>query len=71
MVEGRLKQDRWEDKTSGQKRSKVGVVVDSFTFMPKSGGKAPEGDSADRGAVAAVRGGGGAEIAPDDGSVPF
>lgn len=35
-VEGRLKLDTWEDKTSGQKRSRLKVIVDSFEFI---GGK--------------------------------
>lgn len=33
MVEGRLKMDQWEDKQSGQKRSKLGVVLESFQFI--------------------------------------
>lgn len=33
LVEGRLKYDQWEDKTSGQKRSKLGVVMESFEFV--------------------------------------
>ena len=32
-VSGRLRQDRWEK--DGQKRSKVGVVVENFTFCGK------------------------------------
>lgn len=36
FVEGRLKMDSWEDKTSGQKRSKMKVVVEQFQFV---GGK--------------------------------
>lgn len=32
MVEGRLKLDQWEDKTSGQKRSKIKVVLDNVHF---------------------------------------
>ena len=32
-VEGRLKLDTWDDKASGQKRSKLRVVVDSFEFL--------------------------------------
>lgn len=31
LVEGRLKQDRWEK--DGEKRSKVGVVVETFSFV--------------------------------------
>lgn len=33
FIEGRLKLDTWDDKTSGQKRSKLGVVVESFQFI--------------------------------------
>ena len=33
MVEGRLKFDQWEDKTSGQKRSKLKVVLDNVQFL--------------------------------------
>ena len=45
MVEGRLKQDTWEDKTTGDKRSKVHVIVDRFHFMGKNEGKAADGSS--------------------------
>ena len=33
FLECRPKQDVWEDKTSGQKRSKVKFMVDQFQFM--------------------------------------
>ncbi len=33
LVSGRLDQHSWEDKTSGQKRSRVEVVVDEFNFL--------------------------------------
>lgn len=36
MVEGRLKLDQWQDKTSGENRSKLGVVLENFQFI---GGK--------------------------------
>jgi single-strand DNA-binding protein len=32
-IEGHLKMDQWEDKQSGQKRSRLLVVVDSFQFL--------------------------------------
>ena len=32
-VEGRLKQEQWEDKATGQKKSKVKVVADKVTFI--------------------------------------
>ena len=35
LIEGRLQQRRWDDKESGQKRSKVEVAAQSVTFMPK------------------------------------
>jgi single-strand DNA-binding protein len=38
MVEGRLKLDQWEDKTSGQKRSKIKVVLDNVQFLSSRGG---------------------------------
>ncbi|MDB6094382.1 MAG: single-strand binding protein [Verrucomicrobia bacterium] len=45
MVEGRLKLDQWEDKTSGQKRSKIKVVLDNVQFLSTRGG-APGGGAA-------------------------
>ena len=33
LVEGRLKLDQWDDKQSGQKRSRLGVVLESFSFL--------------------------------------
>ena len=33
FVEGRLKFDQWDDKTSGQKRSKLKVVLENFQFI--------------------------------------
>jgi single-strand DNA-binding protein len=44
MVEGRLKFDQWEDKTSGQKRSKLKVVLDNVQFL--SSGRGVAGGSA-------------------------
>jgi single-strand DNA-binding protein len=40
-VEGRLKLDQWEDKTSGKKMSKLRVVMETFEFIgdAKGGGK--------------------------------
>ena len=54
-VEGRLKLDTWEDKASGQKRSKLKVVLETFQFLggrEQGGGgvgSAPEGDTAPQG----------------------
>lgn len=45
FVEGRLKLDSWEDKTNGQKRSKLKVVVENFQLLGSRGDtQAPSGD---------------------------
>jgi single-strand DNA-binding protein len=36
-IEGRLQMDTWEDKASGQKRSKLKVVAENLQFLPGSG----------------------------------
>ena len=46
MVEGRLKLDQWEDKTSGQKRSKMKVVLDNVQFLSTRGGAGGGGGAA-------------------------
>ena len=33
MIEGRLKLDEWQDKTTGQKRSKLKVVLENVQFL--------------------------------------
>ena len=33
FVEGRLKLDQWEDKTTGQKKQRLGVVAESVQFL--------------------------------------
>ncbi|MEO1128351.1 MAG: single-stranded DNA-binding protein [Planctomycetota bacterium] len=33
FIEGRLKLDQWEDRQSGQSRSKLKVVIDNFQFV--------------------------------------
>lgn len=37
FIEGRMKLEQWEDKESGQKRSKMKVVVESFQFVESKG----------------------------------
>src|SRR5579863_4471662 len=41
MVEGRLKLDQWDDKQTGQKRSRLGVILEGFQFL--GGGNRAEG----------------------------
>lgn len=36
-LEGRLRLDQWDDKTTGQKRSKITVVVEDFQFLGSKG----------------------------------
>ena len=46
FVEGRLKQDRWEDQKTGQKRSKMSVTAERVQFLgsaPGGGGAAGRG----------------------------
>ncbi|HVU37964.1 MAG TPA: single-stranded DNA-binding protein [Opitutales bacterium] len=45
LVEGRLKQDKWEDKNTKEKRSKLVVVMESFGFVGGGRGDGPGGDS--------------------------
>jgi len=65
LIEGRIQQRRWDDKETGQKRSKVEVAAQSVTFMPK------------RSSAAAGRGGDHAQSEPvhetpvDEGDIPF
>lgn len=46
LVEGRLKLDQWEDKTTHQKVSKLKVVLEQFTFLD-SGNRGGEGAPAE------------------------
>jgi|SRR6185369_9543114 len=46
LVEGRLKLDQWDDKQTGQKKSRLGVVLETFTFLDSQRGGA-EGGSAE------------------------
>ena len=43
LIEGRLKFDQWDDKQTGQKRSRLGVVAETVQFLGGPGG--PEGGS--------------------------
>ncbi len=44
FVEGRLRLDQWQDKNTGENRSKLGIVLENFQFI--GGGRSSgEGDS--------------------------
>ncbi len=57
LVEGRLRLDQWDDKQTGQKKSKLGVVAETVQFLgsaPGAGeGGAPAAPRASRPAAAA------------------
>jgi len=41
LIEGRLKRDQWDDRDSGQKRSRLGVVAETVQFLGGRGDDAP------------------------------
>ena len=44
LIEGRLRLDQWDDKQTGQKKSKLGVVAETVQFLGSpSGGGGGEG----------------------------
>lgn len=45
FVEGRLRLDQWQDKTSGENRSKLGVVLEGFQFVGGGRGREEGGES--------------------------
>jgi len=81
LVEGRLKQDTWEDKNTKQKQSKLKVVLESFSFLDSnrgdSGGGGGESPRAARPAPTAAAApaqapeGGEADGPPEGDDVPF
>lgn len=64
LIEGKLRMDQWEDRQSGQKRSKLKVVIDRFEFVLPRGvdpstGQSSGGGSYDQGRSGGGGGGGG------------
>jgi single-strand DNA-binding protein len=49
FIEGRLKTDKWQDKTSGQERTRVKVVAENVRFLGGGGRGAGAGAGAGRG----------------------
>lgn len=47
LVQGRLRQESWEDKETGQKRSRIDVTASDVTFLDAPGGerRQPQGDT--------------------------
>ena len=54
FIEGRLRLDSWEDKQTGQKRNKLGVVLENFQFMGSGQGRSDETAEAPKARVAAA-----------------
>ena len=75
LVEGRLRLDQWDDKQTGQKRSKLGVVGEIIQFLgsPRAGeGGAPAAPRAATAAAPAAPEPPEAEAPPHEGDdVPF
>ena len=45
LIEGRLKLDQWDDKQTGQKRTKLTVTGERMQMLPRAGGGGGGGDS--------------------------
>ena len=81
LIEGRLRLDQWDDKQTGQKRSKLGVVLEGFQFL--GGGPNRNAGDAPRPAMASAPAGAAALSdapaapdappagAPEEDDVPF
>ena len=46
LVEGRLKLDQWDDKQTGQKKSRLGVVAETVQFLGSAPGAGEGGGAA-------------------------
>ena len=76
LIEGRLRYDTWEDKQSGQKKSKLGVVLESFQFLDSGGGRAEGAPDAPRsragaGSTASAPPPADGDVPPESDDVPF
>ena len=63
FIEGRLNYQTWEDKKSGQQRSKLEVVANYVQFLTKQGDKKDIGSGSSSLEMD--------PLVPDDGDVPF
>jgi single-strand DNA-binding protein len=73
FIEGRLQMDSWEDKQSGQKRTKLRVIGETMQLLggrpPAAGGGAESGESRPSKTTPPPKPAGGGE--PDDDEIPF
>lgn len=71
-IEGRLKLDQWDDKQTNQKRSKLGVVCESFQFLDSGSGQgSSRPNSAESSGKAPSQSAPDTHPAPEDDDVPF
>lgn len=52
LIEGRLRQEKWEDKNGGGTRSKLVVIAERVTFLPSGNGSGNGAQAEMAGAVA-------------------
>lgn len=78
FIEGRLQMDSWDDKQTGQKRTKLRVVGETMQLLggrPGGGGEMDEGAPASSGARSSGRPSApppkSAPMEPDDDEIPF
>ena len=75
LIEGRLRLDQWDDKQTGQKKSKLGVVAETVQFLGSPTGGGDGGTAAPRPArpAAAAPAAESAEgdVPPESDDVPF
>jgi len=74
LIEGRLRLDQWDDKQTGQKRSKLGVVLEGFSFVDSNrgdGGGSSEGARGRPAAAAAPEAAEPGSPTPEEDDVPF
>ncbi|MDE0826282.1 MAG: single-stranded DNA-binding protein [Akkermansiaceae bacterium] len=77
-IEGRLQMESWEDKTSGQKRSRLKIVGENMQFLGSAGGGGGERPQQQSAPQEQSRPQGGSPAAPaadapaaDDDDIPF
>jgi single-strand DNA-binding protein len=64
LIEGRLQLDQWDDKETGQKRSKLRVVGESMTMLPGRGDGGQQRGGSGQDPAAAGAAGGAAAASP-------
>ena len=72
LIEGRLQLDTWDDKESGQKRSKLRVVGENMTMLGSKGdGPSSGGGSGGSGSAASGNSGAGRQSSPKASTSPW